>query len=50
MEPHQIPEIMRMNLDSVILRMKQFKVADVVHFNYLTKPKFDNIEESIHTL
>lgn len=35
MEEFKLAEILRMNLDNVVLKMKHFDVDDIVNFDYI---------------
>lgn len=43
MKDMTIPEILRVNLSSVILRLKSMNIHDIVNFEYMEKPDNDTI-------
>lgn len=38
MNPHTIPEIKRVSLNSVVLTLKSMKIDDVINFDYMEHP------------
>lgn len=44
------PEILRSNISAVILQMKAIGIKDVENFDFLDKPKAENMKSSIQLL
>lgn len=47
MKKFKIPEILRMNLDNVVLKMKHFGVENVLNFDFIEKPNTDSLIKSL---
>jgi HrpA-like RNA helicase len=50
MPANKTPEIESIPLDILVLRLKSLKIADILTFRYLSKPKEENIKASMETM
>ena len=46
MEANKIPEIQAVPLDTLVLRLKQLKIKDIVNFPYISRPNEEALKES----
>ena len=50
MERYKIPELKRVNLDHAVLKLKLFKIADVLNFDFIESPDKVTLEQAIDNL
>ena len=46
MSENKIPEISSVPLDTLVLRLKQLKITDILSFPFISKPKEDELRQS----